>query len=159
MLDWMLAAALQFPTIEARDLNGKAVSSRDLTGAPAVVALGFSYDSRRQVEPWTKQLVEGTRGQLRIIVMPVMKGVPGPVAALVEGAMARTTPAALRAYVWITADHEGLSRGLGLPASTDAAIVLLDGAQTVKFVARGAPTPGALRSLLDTWRGLGAVKS
>ena len=159
MWDWLIAAALLFPDVEARDLAGRAARVADLRGAPAVLALGFSYDSRRQVEPWSRQLVEGTGGKLRVIVMPVYKGLPGPLRGMVDGAMARAMPAVARPHVWTTTDYDGLAKGLGLGTPTDAAIVLVDGAGVVRHVARGAPTPAAVRALIEAWRGLPATGS
>lgn len=159
MWELLLTAALAFPAIDARDLNGRAVHPRDLRGAPAVFALGFSYGARRQVEPWTRALVKDAQG-LKVIVMPVYKGVPGPVRGFVDGAMANATPTALRSYVWTTTDFDELARGLGLDApGDDAAMVLVDGAGMVRHVARGAPTPAAIRALVDAWRALPGARS
>lgn len=159
MWDWLIAAALQFPDVEARNLAGKPVRVAELRGAPAVMALGFSYDSRHQVEPWARQLARDSGGKLRVIVMPVYKGLPGPLRTMVDGAMAGAMPAEARPHVWTTTDYDGLARGLGLAEPTDAAIVLLDGAGTVRHVARGAPTPAAVRALIEAWRGLPASGS
>ena len=153
MVEWLLAAALHFPDIEARDLNGRERRIGELAGAPCVVALGFSYDSRRQIEPWTKQILRETDGRLPVIVMPVLRGVPAALRRVVEGAMAAATPGNLRPYAWTTSDSDRLRQSLGLGASGEAAIVLLDGATSVRFVARGEPTPTAVRGLIDAWRG------
>ena len=159
MWDWLIAAALQFPDIEARTLAGTPVSVTALRGAPAVMALGFSYESREQVEPWSKLLAGETGGRLRIIVMPVYRGLPGPLRAIVDGSMASALPAAARPHVWTTTDYAALARGLALGAPSDAVIVLLDDQGQVRHIARGAPTPAALGALLAAWRALPASAS
>lgn len=158
MWELVIAAALQFPEVEARDLNGRVVSSRELRGAPVVLALGFSYESRHQVEPWKRAIADETSGRLRVIVMPVYRGMPGPVRGLVDGAMAGATPASARGDVWTTTEYDLLARRLGLGgAGEKAAVVLLDGTGQVRHVSRGAPTPAALRALIDAWSALPAA--
>lgn len=151
----MLAAALLgFPDVAARDLDGRNVRTSELRGQPAVVALGFSYDSRRAVEPWTRWLVATTERKLPIIVMPVLGGVPELVRGFVDGAMARQTEAPLRRYVWTTTDKNGLVSGLGLTGADATVIALLDAQGQVRYVAKGAMTPAAQADFLKAWKAL-----
>jgi hypothetical protein len=149
-----LAAALTFPDVAARDLDGHAARPSQLRGAPAVFALGFSYQSRHEVEPWTRWLVEATGSRLPVVVMPVIAGVPDFVRGLVAGAMARETAPPLRRYVWLTAERDALVRGLALGNPKGAVLALVDARGNVRHLATGAPTPGGREALLAAWRGL-----
>jgi hypothetical protein len=151
---WTLLAlaALTFPDIQARDLDGKAVAGHDLEGRPTAVLLGFSYGSRTQVEAWTRALVDATRGALPVVVMPVYPaGMPGPVRGWVDGQMASRTEPALRRHAWTTTDHDALVRGLGLGPGADTVAVLLDAKRHVVDLEQGAPTGARTAAFLKAW--------
>lgn len=154
MWNLLLVAALAFPDIAARDLDGHAASVRQLAGAPAVLAIGLSYDSRHDVEPWTKWLVEATHGKLPVIVMPVYGPIPGLVRDWIDHSMASHVPSDLRGHVWTTLDRAAIVKALDLDANDRAAIVLLDAQGRIRYVACGKPTEASERELLAQWRAI-----
>lgn len=152
-----MTTLLIFPNIQAKDLDGRAVETRSLRGAPAVVTLGFTYESRNEVEPWSRFIKEATQGRLRVIEMPVYTGMARMMRGVIDGSMARRTPKAAHADVWTTEDYDGLVQGLKLEApEKQAAIVLLDGSGQVRWVGRGKPTPSAQQAFLTAWKALDA---
>jgi hypothetical protein len=155
MLSWLMAAALAFPDIQARDLDGKAVTGRSLAGRPTAVLLGFSYESRTAVEAWTRLLVKATRSELPVIVMPVYPaGMPGPIRSWVDGQLAGHTEGPLRRYVWTTTDRSALVQGLGLTGREDTVALLLDAGGQVRCVERGAPSTGSSAEFVQAWQAL-----
>jgi hypothetical protein len=154
MWSLMMAAALAFPDVPARDLDGREAHVERLGGAPAIIALGFSLDSGVEVEPWTTWLIAATEGRLPVVVMPVYGPMPGVVRDMVDGAMRRKVEAPLRRHVWTTTARDALVRGLRLDGHERAAIVLLDGRGRVQYVATGAPTEASKRELLAQWRAI-----
>ena len=154
---WTLvaAAALTFPNIQARDLDGHAVTPASLQGKPAVLLLGFSYGSRVQVEAWATALEQGAAPHPTVVQVPVYHRVPTLARGFIDGAMARNTPAVAHAHVWTTDAYEPLVQALHLgDPGDDGVAVLLDARGRVACLERGQPRPAALKRLLDAWRAL-----
>jgi hypothetical protein len=154
MWSLMMAAALAFPDVPARDLDGRTADVRRLEGAPALIALGFSLDSRRDVEPWTTWAIAATGGRLPVVVMPVYGPMPGVVREMVDGTLRRSVEAPLRRNVWTTTARDALVSGLRLDGGERSAIVLIDGRGRVQYVATGAPTAAAKQALLAQWKAI-----
>jgi len=143
MLSWLLAAALLFPNIQARDLDGHAVATDSLRGAPVVMLLGFSYESRLEVEAWA-HFLEGVPEAPRTIQMPVYGGLARLARPMIDNAMARNTPQAVHRNVLTTTERDALVRGLSLAdPEKAAAAVLVDERGVVALIERGEPTPVA----------------
>ncbi len=143
MLNWLVAAALLFPNIQARDLDGTAVATDSLRGAPVVMLLGFSYESRHEVEEWA-HFLEGVPEAPRTIQMPVYGGMAKFVRPMIDNSMARNTPQAVHRNVLTTTDRDALVRGLSLKdPEKSASAVLVDAQGRVALIERGKPTPEA----------------
>lgn len=137
-----LAAALTFPNVGARDLDGRTLQARQAIKEPVAVLIGFTYGQRAEVEAWARVLPEATSGKLRVVQLPVLTGVAGLARPMIEAGMARGRSKAERGDVWISTDRDALVRGLALENPDGAAaLVLVDATGTVRLVVRGAPTP------------------
>lgn len=150
----LAAAALTFPDVAARDLDGRDVVPSQLRGHPVVFALGFGVQSRTQVEPWTRWLVAGTHGKLTVVVMPVYPALPATVRSWIDHVIAGQTEPALRRFAWTTVEGDRLRQALGLPADEVTAVVLVDATGQVRFLGHGQPTPTAQRRFLAAWQTL-----
>ena len=153
MWEWMLAAAIAFPAIEAKDLTGKVVQTASVKG-PVVYLLGFTYESRFEVEAWEQALHADAPG-LRLITMPVYRGAAKFARGFIDRGMARKTPVAAQSDVMTSVDDDKLIAGLQLQnPEAAAAIVLVDGAGQVVTLVRGSPTPKTRAQLAAAVKGL-----
>lgn len=153
----IVLAALTFPGIEARDLAGRTVQTATVRG-PVVYMLGFTYESRAEVEAWERELHTLAPG-LRVITMPVYRGAAKLARGFIDNGMARKTPAAAQADVMTTVDDDALIAGLKLTDPERAvAVVLVDAAGQVALIVRGAPTAASRASLAAALKQLPATK-
>lgn len=94
----MLAAALTvgtpMPRLEGENLNGKKAVLPDIAkGRVTLVALGFSYDSRRPVDVWTKRFRRefGQHPDTASFEVPVIGGMARLAKLLIDSGMRRGT--------------------------------------------------------------------
>jgi hypothetical protein len=95
----MLAAALTvgtpMPKIEGENLTGhKAVLPDAARGKVTLVAMGFGYESRRNVEVWTKRFHRefGTHPDTASFEVPVISGLARLAKLFIDSGMRRGTP-------------------------------------------------------------------
>ena len=134
-----LAAAAPFPALVPGDLlpplRGEFLSGRkallpdSARGRVALVALGFTYESRFAVEAWIARFRRdfGTDSSLTFFEVPVIGGMARVARPFIDGGMRRGTPKALHENV-ITV-YGGASEWklrLGFREPDDAYLVLLD---------------------------------
>jgi hypothetical protein len=139
-----LAATAPSPTLAPGDLlpplrgdflsGRKAVLPDAACGRVALVALGFSYDSRFAVEAWIARFRRdfGADSSLAFFEVPMISGMARLARPFIDGGMRRGTPKALHDHV-ITVyggASEWKSR-LGFREPDDAYLVLLDRAGRV----------------------------
>ena len=90
----VLTVGTPMPKLEGENLNGhKAVLPDDARGKVTLVALGFSYDSRRPVETWTKRFRQqfGQHPDTASFQVPVISGLARLAKLLIESGMRRGT--------------------------------------------------------------------
>lgn len=145
-----LPAFAAFPEIRARDLNGAEVATREHRGKPTVYLLGFSYESRDEVERWARALaaMPPRSGATRIVQMPVLSGAGVWARSFIESGLTKKTPKADRPNVMTTTDREALVKGLRL-ADPDrgAVVVAVDGEGEVRLILRGGPSEAKEKEL------------
>jgi hypothetical protein len=95
---FMFAAALTvgtpMPRIEGENLNGhKAVLPAVAKGKVTLVAMGFSYDSRRSVDAWTKRFRQefGQNTDTGFFQVPVISGMARLAKLFIQTGMRRGT--------------------------------------------------------------------
>jgi hypothetical protein len=95
---FMLTAALTvgtpMPKIEGENLNGqKAILPDAARGKVTLVAMGFSYDSRRPVEVWTKRFRRefGQHPDTAFFEVPVISGLARLAKLFIDSGMRRNT--------------------------------------------------------------------
>ncbi len=148
-----LPAVAAFPDFRAKDLNGAEITAQSLRGQTVVYLIGFSHESRAEVEAWAKALTElGKRapaaGPLRIIQMPVLSGAGVWARPFIESGLTRKTPKAERANVMTSTDRDALVKGLDLKDPDNGAVIaLVDAAGEVRLVVRGGVTETKERDL------------
>lgn len=151
MLIVALTAVAPFPALVPGDrlppLRGEFLSGRRAVlpdaarGRVALVALGFSYDSRFAVEAWTARFRQdfGADSAFTFFEVPVIGGMARVARPFIDGGMRRGTPKALHENV-ITV-YGGASEWklrLGFREPDDAYLVLLDRAGQVVWRHAGA---------------------
>ncbi|GEM_PF-2681362 len=135
-----------FPDVRGRDLNGSDVATREHRGQAIAYLLGFSYDSRAELESWVKilpELAKRTHPErpLRVVQMPVLTGAAVWARPFIESGMAKNTPKAERRNVMTTTDRDALVKGLEISDPDRAAVLaLVDAEGQVRLILRGGPT-------------------
>jgi hypothetical protein len=125
------------PPLRGEFLSGrKAVLPDAARGRVALVALGFSYDSRFAVDAWITRFRQdfGADSSLTFFEVPVLGGLARAARPFIDGGMRRGTPKALHENV-ITVyggASEWKSR-LGFREPDDAYLLLLDRAGRVAW--------------------------
>ena len=98
-LTFMLAAALTvgtpMPKLEGESLSGhKAVLPDAAKGKVTLVAIGFTYESRRPVEVWTKRFRQefGSNPETAFFEVPMISGMARLAKLFIDSGMRRGTP-------------------------------------------------------------------
>ena len=125
------------PPLRGEFLSGrKAVLPDAAHGRVALVALGFSYDSRFAVEAWTARFrrdFDADRAAT-FFEVPVIGGMARVARPFIDGGMRRGTPPQLREHViTVYGGSAGWKSRLGFRGPDDAYIVLLDRAGRVAW--------------------------
>ena len=139
MLIVALAAVAPFPALVPGDrlppLRGEFLSGRKAVlpdaarGHVALVALGFSYESRIAVEAWTARFRRdfGADSAVSFFEVPVLGGMARVARPFIDGGMRRGTPKALHENVITVYGGAGEWKlRLGFREPDDAYLVLLD---------------------------------
>jgi len=146
-----LPAFAAFPDFRAKDLNGAEVTARSLRGQIVVYLIGFTYDSRTEVETWTKalpELIKQAKAEVRMIQMPVLSGAGVWARPFIESGLTKNTPKADRSNVMTSTDRDALVKGLDLSdPDREAVLVLADANGEVRLILRGKVTEGKEQEL------------
>jgi len=97
-----LAVGDQLPPLKGEFLSGRtAVLPQAASGRVALLMLGFTYDSRFQVEPWAKRFRQdfGTKSGVTFFEIPMIGGMARMGKWFIDSGMRRGTP---------KADHENV---------------------------------------------------
>jgi hypothetical protein len=118
------------PALRGEFLSGKKAVLPDAAhGRLALVALGFSYDSRFAVEAWTERFRRdfGTNDSVTFFEVPVIGGMARMARPFIDGGMRRGTPEALHESVITVYGGAGQWKlRLGFREPDDAYLVLID---------------------------------
>lgn len=150
-----LAASLVLPNVHARDLTGTSHETRNLLGTPIVYVFGFTHEQKQEALEWREALAAEAGPELRVIEMPVLSGMAVLMRPVIENAMTRKTPEAVRPDIMTTTDRDALVAGFQISDPDAGSVVALaDEEGAIRFVGRGGPTPEATADLLEQWRRL-----
>jgi len=126
----VLALGQTLPTLRGTRLDGRAITVPDSTrGAVSVLLLGFTYESRHDVEAWAARLRPGLAGgDAALYEVPVIGGLGRLASPFIESGMRKGTPSALRGRVFtVYSDVAAWKSRVGYDAglAPDAAYVLI----------------------------------
>ena len=120
----------RFPSIEGRKLTGEPIKlPDDLAGKVALLALGFTYDSRYDVESWTEAFRHRFAGRPDVtwLQMPMVGGAARLAEPMIDTGMRQATPLETREHVvTVYGDMGPVREALGAVGTSDTWIYLLD---------------------------------
>jgi hypothetical protein len=132
-----LVAGEPLPPLRGEFLSGrKAVLPDAAGGRVALVAVGFSYESRHAVEAWVARFRRdfGADSAVTFFEVPVIGGMGRLARPFIDGGMRRGTPPQLREHViTVYGGSAGWKSRLGFRGPDDAYLVLLDRAGRVAW--------------------------
>jgi hypothetical protein len=125
-----LAVGDQFPPLKGEFLSGRtAVLPQAASGRVALLMLGFTYDSRFQVEAWAKRFRQdfGTKPGVTFFEIPMIGGMARMGKWFIDGGMRRGTPKADHANViTVYGGTDAWKQRVGFNDPTAAYLVLID---------------------------------
>jgi hypothetical protein len=148
---------MQFPTIPARNLHGRAVTlPAELEGEQRILLIAFQRWQQNLIDSWVPFLeeLEAARPEARYYELPIIRELPGLVQNFIDEGMRAGIPdpatreRTLTAYV----DKTTFREALDLPHEDTIYVLLLDGGE-VRWRAGGAYTADKGRSLVATMEG------
>jgi hypothetical protein len=144
----------EFPRLEGEFLTGRtAVLPDSAQGKLALVLMGFTYQSRFQVEAWAEQVTPGfaAREDATFFEVPVIGGMARLGKWFIDSGMRRGTPKQLHENVitvWGGVDRWKARMGFSPPAKDDAYVALLGRDGRILWLHRGPPSESALEALM-----------
>jgi hypothetical protein len=131
-----IAAAESIPRIEAKAVSGKTIVLPDaVAGRPAVLIFGFSKDSNKQTEQWSKRLHSA---QVPVYTLPVLESVPRLIRGLVVSGIKGGTAAADRDYMLpVFSGEAALKQLVQFSQPDDAYVVVLDASGKIQWKGHG----------------------
>lgn len=146
-----LAVGDTLPPLIGHYLNGRDASvPQDSRGKRAFLALGFTYKSRYQVEPWAEHFrkVHGTTPTITSYEVPVMGGMARIARPMIDSGMRKGTPAALHENVITVWQEAGeWKKRMGMRDPDAAYCALIDGAGVIRWLHAGPFTDEAWAAL------------
>ena len=146
----MLSAGEPLPKLQGDYLSKRKASlPDDAKGKTAMLAFGFSYDSRFAVEAWVKAWDKKHKDDPKFTYfeIPMIGGMARLGAPFIDGGMRRGTPKELHENV-ITV-HGGVDpwkKRFGVQSEREAYIVIIDPEGKVQSMAHGLAPPVNFRS-------------
>jgi hypothetical protein len=137
----------------------KAKLPADAEGQIALLALGFTYDSRHAVEDWSKKFREAFKGDgdVTFYQVPIMGGLAKLGRSFIDGGMRKGTPAEFhRNVITVYSGAKQWKQHVGYQGGDDAYLLLLDPAGKVVWTHRGQFDAGGLEKLTAVIGGLKA---
>lgn len=146
-----LAVGDRMPALAGDLLSGKrAVLPDAAAGRTALVTLGFSYQSRFQVEAWAEKFRSryGTRTDVALFEVPMMGSAARLGRVFIDRGMRRNTPKELHDQVMtVYGGNDGWKTRVGFADPDAAYLLLIDGQGIVRWLAHGAPSEERLTEL------------
>lgn len=125
-----LAVGDQLPPLKGEFLTGRtAVLPQAASGRVALLMLGFTYDSRFQVEPWAKRFRQdfGTKPGVTFFEIPMIGGLARMGKWFIDSGMRRGTPKADRENViTVYGGTDAWKQRVGLNDPKAAYLILID---------------------------------
>jgi hypothetical protein len=146
-----LAVGLRMPPLKGDLLTGKPGVLPDLAaGQTTLVILGFSYDSRVQVEAWAEKFKAryGAARDVTLFEVPMMGSGARLGRWFIDRGMRKNTPQELHGRVMtVYGGNDDWKARVGFSAPDDAYLVLIDRQGIVRWVAHGAVSDARLQEL------------
>jgi hypothetical protein len=146
-----LAVGERLPSLKGDLLTGEKSTLPDAAaGKVALLTLGFSYDSRVQVEAWAEQYRSryGTQPGRVLYEVPMMGSAARLGRWFIDSGMRKGTPKELHRFVLtVYGNSDAWKARLGFSRADDAYVVLIDGQGIVRWMARGAVSPERMQEL------------
>jgi len=139
------------PELRGEYLTGRnAVLPQDAAGRVALLMLGFTYESRFQVEAWAKRFRQdfGTEPRVTFFEIPIIGGLAKLGKWFIDGGMRRGTPQADREHViTVYSGSEVWKRRVGIRDPKDTYLILIDGGGKVIWSYAGSLDETPYRAL------------
>ena len=147
-----MAAAVVFPQIRARNLEGLDVDLPDgFVGDRNIVAIAFQRNHQVLVDSWVPWFEEqaGFDLDLRFYELPTIGRIWAPVRNFIDGGMAAAIrePLILQRTLTIYGDVNRLTKPLGIEDRSTIALVLVDGSGHVRWRGGGGFDTGLAHDL------------
>jgi len=146
-----LAVGARLPALKGDLLSGKPGVLPDLAaGHTALITLGFTYDSRSQVEAWATKFRSryGSRPDVTLFEVPMMGSAARLGRWFIDSGMRKNTPPALHDYVMtVYGSNDDWKARVGFSARDDAYLVLIDATGVVRWLAHGPVGDSRLEQL------------
>lgn len=146
------------PALRGKLLSGRKIALPDSSlGSVALLMLGFTYDSRRDVEAWAERFRRDFAADTAVTFfeVPVIGGAGRLVRPFIDRGMRRGTPRDLHDHVITVYRNAGdWKRRVGFSEPDVAYLLLLDRAGRLIFNARGPFGEDAYRALAGQVREL-----
>ena len=157
-----LAVGDQLPPLEGEFLSGRAaVLPQAASGRVALLMLGFTYDSRFQVEAWAKRFRQefGTRPGVTFFEIPMIGGMARMAKWFIDSGMRRGTPKADQENViTIYGGTEVWKQRLGVKSEDSAYLVVVDSKGKVAWRHGGPFDEASYRDLAAQIRKLASAQ-
>jgi hypothetical protein len=146
-----LAVGQRMPPLKGDLLSGQPGVLPDLAaGQTRLVILGFSYDSRFQVEAWSEKFRAryGTAKDVTLFEVPMMGSAARLGRWFIDSGMRKNTPPALHGRVMtVYGGNDDWKTRVGFSAPDDAYLVLIDQQGIVRWLAHGPVSEARLQAL------------
>jgi hypothetical protein len=150
----LLAVGQRMPPLKGDLLSGTPGVLPELAaGKTTLVILGFSYDSRFQVDVWAKKFTAryGGAADVTLFEVPMMGSAARLGRWFIDSGMRKNTPPELHSRVMtVYGGNDDWKARVGFSAPDDAYLVLIDRQGIVRWLAHGPVRD-------DRWEGLSAV--
>jgi hypothetical protein len=157
-----LAVGTALPVLEGTFLSGrKAQLPETSRGKIALLALGFTYESRTAVEAWCKRFTEGfgKTPDVTFYEIPVIGGMARLARWFIDSGMRRGTPKEQHENViTIYGGVDPWKKRVGYKQSDDAYLILIDSQGTIRWLHSGPFDESKFTDLLSTTRLLEASR-
>jgi len=148
-----LAVGDHLPPLKGKFLSGRtAVLPQAASGRAALLMLGFTYDSRFQVEAWTKRFRQdfGAQSAVTFFEIPMIGGLARMGKWFIDSGMRRGTPKTdYENVITVYGGMDAWKQRVGLNDPTAAYLILIDQNGRVAWRSAGSPDEkryGALSS-------------
>ena len=139
------------PQLQGKYLSGReATLPADARGKYALLAFGFTYDSRFPVEAWGKEYDRRYKNnpQITFYEIPMISGFGRLAAPFIDSGMRKGTPKdKYENVITVYGGAGSWKKALGVGDEKTAYLVLLDPEGTIRWMSKGPPSPEAFEAL------------